>query len=272
MVCSPSRAPRGRQSTALRELPGSKYCPLLVLVSGVHVDQARCARRNVSCHSCQNVVCFLKAAHGVDVTPASLVTQKRLQYGESATAATNGAVERMHAGPRCRVSPLANLAIKGSCMQITGVTRSYAPPCLLSTSILHLCWSSSTYDERVNMAISMDVPSDPYERVRDSLLHLGLRQVTEEPGPDQPANFARRRARFKEHRQKIDDYRATQRAARDAAEEQVDRELRAKLAGRGISCSAQETYKAFGVPDGISQPLIGLQGTVAPCLHVLSPE
>jgi hypothetical protein len=81
------------------------------------------------------------------------------------------------------------------------------------------------------MAISMDVPPNPYERVRDSLLHLGLRQITEEPGPDQPANFARRGARFKEHRQRIDEYRATQRAARVAAEEQVDRELRAKLDG-----------------------------------------
>jgi hypothetical protein len=67
-------------------------------------------------------------------------------------------------------------------------------------------------------------------------LHLGLRQITEEPGPDQPANFARRRARFKEHRQRIDDYRATQRAARIAAEEQVEREFRARLDGLNGKC------------------------------------
>jgi hypothetical protein len=76
----------------------------------------------------------------------------------------------------------------------------------------------------------MDLPSsDRYERVRDSLLYLGLREITEEPGPDQQANFARRRARFKEHRQKLDDYRTTQRAARVAAEERSDSELRARL-------------------------------------------
>jgi hypothetical protein len=83
----------------------------------------------------------------------------------------------------------------------------------------------------------MDVlHSDRYERVRDSLLHLGLRQITEEPGLDQSANFARRRARFKEHRQKLDDYRKTQRAARVAAEERADSELRARLDGVDSMC------------------------------------
>lgn len=71
--------------------------------------------------------------------------------------------------------------------------------------------------------------SDRFERVRDSLLHLGLRQVTEEPAPAQPANLARRRATFKEHRLGLEDYRARCSAARVAAEEKIDSELRARL-------------------------------------------
>jgi hypothetical protein len=74
------------------------------------------------------------------------------------------------------------------------------------------------------------LPSDRYERVRESLLHLGLRQITEEPGPeDQSAVFARRRARFKKHRQELDNFRTKQSAARVAAEAKTDSELRARL-------------------------------------------
>jgi hypothetical protein len=72
-------------------------------------------------------------------------------------------------------------------------------------------------------------PTDRFERVRESLLHLGLRQITEEPGFDQPADFARRKARFKQNRQDLDDFRAKQSAARVAAEAKADSELRAKL-------------------------------------------
>jgi hypothetical protein len=73
--------------------------------------------------------------------------------------------------------------------------------------------------------------SDRFERVRESLLHLGLRQITEEPGHDQPADFARRRARFKRHRQELDNFRAKQSAARVAAEAKIESELRARLEG-----------------------------------------
>lgn len=78
----------------------------------------------------------------------------------------------------------------------------------------------------------MDAPSaDPFERVRESLLHLGLRQITEEPGPNQPADFARRKARFKQNRRDLDEFRAKQSAARVAADARIDNELRAKLEG-----------------------------------------
>lgn len=70
---------------------------------------------------------------------------------------------------------------------------------------------------------------DRYERVRRSLLHISLRQLTEEPGPDQTANFARRRARFKRHREELAEYRASQSATRVAAQERADGELRSKL-------------------------------------------
>ena len=73
------------------------------------------------------------------------------------------------------------------------------------------------------------LPPDRFERVRESLLHLGLRRITEEPGPDQPADFARRKARFKQHRQELDNFRAKQSAARVAAEAKADSELRARL-------------------------------------------
>ena len=75
-------------------------------------------------------------------------------------------------------------------------------------------------------------PNDRYGRVRESLLHLGLRQITEEPGQDHSANFARRRARFKQHRQELDNFRAKQSAARVAAEAKTDGELRARLEAR----------------------------------------
>jgi hypothetical protein len=72
-------------------------------------------------------------------------------------------------------------------------------------------------------------PTDRFERVRESLLHLGLRQITEEPGLDQPADFARRKARFKQNRQDLDNFRAKQTAARVATEAKADNELRVKL-------------------------------------------
>jgi len=103
----------------------------------------------------------------------------------------------------------------------------------------------------------MDVsPAGRYERVRESLLHLGLRQITDEPepGPDHSANFARRRARFKQHRQELDKYRAKQSAARVAAEAKADSELRARLQSqkgtstllffRPCSCSSRSILAA----------------------------
>lgn len=79
----------------------------------------------------------------------------------------------------------------------------------------------------------MDAPPiDRFERVRQSLLHLGLRQITEEPGPDQPSDFARRKARLKQNRQDLDNFRAKQSAARVAAEARIDGELRARLVGQ----------------------------------------
>jgi hypothetical protein len=122
-------------------------------------------------------------------------------------------------------------------MQVTGVTSLSTSPLSLGHANLHISAERRAHGGYINIAASMDVlHPDRYERVRDSLLHLGLRQITEEPGPDQPANFARRRARFKEHRQKLDDYRATQRAARVAAEERTDSELRARLDGVDSMC------------------------------------
>lgn len=84
--------------------------------------------------------------------------------------------------------------------------------------------------------------SERYERVRGSLLHLGLRQITEEPGPDQPANFARRRARFKQYRQELDDLRVKQSAARAAVQVRVDSELRARLDGVNSTCAVLLCY------------------------------
>lgn len=75
-------------------------------------------------------------------------------------------------------------------------------------------------------------PTGRFERVRESLLHLGLRQITEEPGPDQPSDFARRKARFKQNRQDLDNFRAKQSAVRVAADARIDGELRAKLLGQ----------------------------------------
>ena len=84
----------------------------------------------------------------------------------------------------------------------------------------------------LHIGAAMDASSaDRFERVRESLLHLGLRQITEEPGPDQPADFARRKARFKRHRQELVNYRAKQSAARVATDARIDSELRAKLEG-----------------------------------------
>jgi hypothetical protein len=89
-------------------------------------------------------------------------------------------------------------------MQVTGVTSLSTSPLSLGHANLHISAERRAHGGYINIAASMDVlHPDRYERVRDSLLHLGLRQITEEPGPDQPANFARRRARFKEHRQKL---------------------------------------------------------------------
>jgi len=82
-------------------------------------------------------------------------------------------------------------------------------------------------------------PTDRFERVRESLLHLGLRQITEEPGLDQPADFARRKARFEQNRQDLDNFRAKQSAARAAAEAKTDDELRARLEGQNGMISLQ---------------------------------
>jgi hypothetical protein len=82
-------------------------------------------------------------------------------------------------------------------------------------------------------------PTERFERVRESLLHLGLRQITEEPGPDQAANFARRRARFKQNRQDLDNFRAKQSASRAAAEARIDSDLRVRLEGRNSTPTLQ---------------------------------
>lgn len=82
-------------------------------------------------------------------------------------------------------------------------------------------------------------PADRFDRVRESLLHLGLRQITEEPGFDQPADFARRKARFKQNRQDLDNFRAKQSAARVAAEARADSELRARLENHNSMVSPQ---------------------------------
>ena len=105
----------------------------------------------------------------------------------------------------------------------------------------------------------MDVsPAGRYERVRESLLHLGLRQITDEPepGPDHSVSFARRRARFKQHRRELDNYRAKQSAARVAAEAKADSELRARLQSqkgtssllsfRSCSCPSRSIFTAIG--------------------------
>ena len=90
----------------------------------------------------------------------------------------------------------------------------------------------------------MDEPStDRFERVRESLLHIGLRQITEEPDPDQPANFTRRRARFKQNRQDLDNFRAKQSAARAAAEVRIDSTLRAKLEGHDGMPTLQRLFQ-----------------------------
>lgn len=73
------------------------------------------------------------------------------------------------------------------------------------------------------------ISEDRWERVRKSLLHIYRRELTEEPGPDQPENFARRRIRFEQHRDELADYRAKQNAARAAAAKRADDELRAGL-------------------------------------------
>ena len=67
------------------------------------------------------------------------------------------------------------------------------------------------------------------ERIRTDLLHIGLRQVTEDPEPGQPANLARRSASFKKNRQDLDNYQLRKADERAAADKRKDDALRVKL-------------------------------------------
>lgn len=68
-----------------------------------------------------------------------------------------------------------------------------------------------------------------YDRVQKDLLHVSLRQVTEDPEPGQLANLARRAASFKKNRQDLDNHRLRKAAERVAADKRKDEELRVKL-------------------------------------------
>lgn len=68
-----------------------------------------------------------------------------------------------------------------------------------------------------------------YERVREDMLPHSLREVTEDPGPGQPANLARRAASFKKNREDLDNAKLRKAAARAAADKRKDDELRMKL-------------------------------------------
>jgi hypothetical protein len=68
-----------------------------------------------------------------------------------------------------------------------------------------------------------------YDRVQKDLLHVSLRQVTEDPEPGQLANLARRAASFKKNRQDLDNHRLRKAAERIAADKRKDDALRVKL-------------------------------------------
>jgi hypothetical protein len=68
-----------------------------------------------------------------------------------------------------------------------------------------------------------------YDRVQKDLLHVSLRQVTEDPEPGQLANLARRAASFKKNRQDLDNYKLRKTAERIAADKRKDDALRVKL-------------------------------------------
>jgi hypothetical protein len=68
-----------------------------------------------------------------------------------------------------------------------------------------------------------------YDRVQKDLLHVSLRQVTEDPEPGQLANLARRAASFKKNRQDLDNHRFRKAAERIAADKRKDDALRLKL-------------------------------------------
>ena len=68
-----------------------------------------------------------------------------------------------------------------------------------------------------------------YDRVQKELLHVSLRQVTEDPEPGQLANLARRSASFKKNRQDLDNHRLRKAAERVAADKREDDALRVKL-------------------------------------------
>jgi len=78
-----------------------------------------------------------------------------------------------------------------------------------------------------------------FERVREDLLHVSLRQVTEDPEPGQPANLARRAASFTKNRRDLDNYQVRKAAERVAADKRKDDALRGKLNGLagGSYCS-----------------------------------
>jgi hypothetical protein len=68
-----------------------------------------------------------------------------------------------------------------------------------------------------------------YDRVQKDLLHVSLRQVTEDPEPGKLANLARRAASFKKNRQDLDNHRLRKAAERIAADKRKDDALRVKL-------------------------------------------